>query len=85
MNKHQEFGASRTKTEEATNNPATAHADRLLTYQEVNSAIGSRCRTGHTARNLARRGLIRQVKINERVIRYSERSVRDLVEGRVSR
>jgi hypothetical protein len=65
--------------------PATAYTDRLLTYQEVNSAIGSKCRTSHTARNLVRRGLIRQVRINERVIRYSERSVRDLVEGRVSK
>lgn len=65
-------------------NLATANADRLLRYQEVNRAIGSKCRSAHTARNLARRGLIKSVRINERVIRYSERSVLALVEGGVS-
>jgi hypothetical protein len=75
------LAASRVK-KEATH--VTAQADRLIDYREVNAAIGSRCRTAHTARNLARRGLIKSVRFNERVIRYSERSVRALVEGGVS-
>jgi hypothetical protein len=60
----------------------TAKADRLLSFGEVNRLIGSRCRTGHTARDLMRRGLIKGVHINKRVIRYSENSVRALVSGR---
>ena len=63
---------------------ATAQADRLLPFIEVNRLIGSRCRTGHTARALMRKGLIKGIRINERVIRYSENSVRTLIAGRAA-
>lgn len=63
---------------------ATAQADRLLHFLVVNRLIGSRCRTGHTARDLMRKGLIKGIRINERVIRYSENSVRTLIAGRAA-
>ena len=63
---------------------ATAQADRLLPFIEVNRIIGSRCRTGHTARTLMRKGLIKGIRINERVIRYSENSVLALIAGRAA-
>lgn len=63
--------------------PEAKHTDRLLTFREVHALIGSTCRTAHTALNLARRGLIEQVRLNERVIRYKESSVLKLVAGRV--
>ncbi len=52
-------------------------------YKQVAALTGSDCKTGHHARELARRGQIRAVRINERVIRYSEQSVLALVAGRV--
>lgn len=58
-----------------------AAADRLLHYRQVNELIGSTCKTGHTARALAARGLIRAVKFNARVTRYSESSVLALIAG----
>lgn len=58
--------------------------DRLLTFREVYALIGSACKTGHTARMLAARGQLRAVRLNERVVRYSEKSVLDLVAGRIS-
>ena len=63
---------------------ATAQADRLLHFLVVNRLIGSRCRTGHTARDLMRKGLIKGIRINERVIRYSENSVLALIAGRAA-
>ena len=63
---------------------ASAQADRLLNFRQVNELIGSSCKTGHTARSLAKRGQIRGVYINDRTIRYSENSVRDLIAGRVA-
>lgn len=60
----------------------TAPADRLLTFREVGALLGFSCRTGHTARAYAARGQIRAVRLNERVIRYSEASVRELIAGR---
>jgi hypothetical protein len=62
----------------------TAQADRLLTFREVHALTGSLCKTGHYARKLAARGQIKAVRLNERVMRYSEASVRALIEGRVS-
>jgi hypothetical protein len=62
---------------------ATAQADRLLTFREVNRLIGSACKTSHTARTLAARGQIKVVRLNERLMRFSEASVRDLIAGRV--
>jgi hypothetical protein len=55
--------------------------DKLVDFRVVNHLIGSRCRSSHTARALARRGLIKAVRINERVLRYSENSVRALVDN----
>jgi predicted DNA-binding transcriptional regulator AlpA len=56
-------------------------ADRLIGFREVSALVGSACKTSHTARNLARRGLIRAVQINERVVRFSEASVRAFING----
>lgn len=61
-----------------------APADRLLTFREVNALLGMTCKTAHTARAFAARGLLRAVRINCRVVRYSEASVRALVAGRVA-
>jgi len=62
----------------------SAKSDRLICFREVHTLIGSACKTGHTARSLAARGLIRAVRINERVVRYSEHSVLALVSGKVA-
>jgi len=62
--------------------PQYATSDRLLTFSEVGKLVGSHCKTGHYARSLAANGLIRSVRINSRVIRYSERSVMALIAGR---
>ena len=59
-----------------------AQADRLLAFRTINHLTGSQCKTGHFARSLAKRGLIRAVRINERVVRYSERSVIDFISGK---
>jgi len=56
-------------------------SDRLIDFRQVNELTGSRCSTAHNARALAKRGQIKSVRLNERVIRYSERSVLDLVNG----
>ena len=56
--------------------------DRLVDFRRINELIGSKCRTGHAARRLAEQGLIRAVRINERVVRYSERSAFDLIAGK---
>jgi predicted GIY-YIG superfamily endonuclease len=57
--------------------------DRLINFRDVNALIGSKCKTGHMALALARRGIIQAVRINERLIRYKESSVIELVSGRV--
>lgn len=62
---------------------ATPQGDRLLTFREVNRLIGSACKTSHAARTLAARGQIKVIRINERLMRFSEASVRDLIAGRV--
>jgi len=62
---------------------ATPQGDRLLTFREVNRLIGSACKTSHAARTLAARGQIKAIRINERLMRFSEASVRDLIAGRV--
>jgi len=59
----------------------TPPADRLLGFREVNALVGSNCKTSHTARSLARRGLIRAVQLNERVVRFSEASVFAFING----
>jgi hypothetical protein len=64
-------------------NERSIRPDRLLTFREVNEALGFNCKTSHTARNLAKRGQITAVHINERTVRFTESSVRNLVSGRV--
>lgn len=59
----------------------TPPADRLIGFRAVNEIVGSRCKTGHYALALARRGLIEAVRLNERVIRYRESSVLRLAAG----
>jgi hypothetical protein len=61
----------------------TAQADRLLAFREVHALTGSTCKTGAYARQLAARGLIKCVRLNERVLRYTESSVRALIAGEV--
>ena len=62
---------------------APLSSDRLIDFRQVNYLLGSKCRTGHTARALAARGQIVGIRINERVLRYSEASVRELIAGKV--
>ncbi len=59
-------------------------ADCLLDFRAVHALIGSKCRTGHTARSLAARGLIREVRLSNRALRYSQNSVFALMAGKVS-
>jgi excinuclease UvrABC nuclease subunit len=58
-------------------------SNRLLTFREVNAMIGSICKTSHPALNLARKGLIESVRINERTIRFNEASVHKFVAGKI--
>jgi hypothetical protein len=60
---------------------APEQGDRLLTFREVHALLGSTCKTGHYARALAKRGKIRAVYLNERVMRYSAASVQKLIGG----
>lgn len=66
----------------STETNASARADRLLQFRQVNELIGSSCKTGHTARSLMLRGLIKGVRLNKRVIRYTESSVLALIAGK---
>lgn len=59
----------------------TAPQDRLIDFRCVNKLVGARCQTSHTARSLAKQGLIRAVRINQRVIRFSENSVFQFIAG----
>lgn len=67
-----------------TQTTAAPTGERLLTFREVHQLLGLRCRTGHTARALAARGQIRCVRLNGRVLRYTEASVRALIDGKVN-
>ena len=60
---------------------AQTASDRLLNFREVNQRLGLRCQTSHTARAFAARGQIKAVRINPRVLRYTESSVNRLVSG----
>jgi hypothetical protein len=55
--------------------------DRLVDHRRVNELLGLRCKTSHTARNYANQGLIRAVRINARVVRFSENSIIALLAG----
>lgn len=63
---------------------ATAKSDKLISFREVHALLGSTCKTGHYARQLAKRGKIRAVYLNERVMRYSAASVQKLIGGDAS-
>ena len=69
--------------------PPAAHPasteDRLLHFRDVNALIGSRCKSSHAARNLARRGQIVAVYLNQRVVRYTQTSVLKLARGETTR
>jgi len=58
--------------------------DRLIDFHRVHELVGSKCQSSRMARTLAKRGLIREVRINERRILYSERSVMEFIAGKES-
>jgi len=62
---------------------AAQREDCLVDFREVNRMLGSRCKSGHAALRLAKKGLIRAVFFNSRIVRYGEQSVRDLIAGKV--
>lgn len=68
-------------TNQAPVTPAPLVEDRLIDFRRVNELVGSRSRTAHTARALARRGQIEAVRLNARVVRFRESSVLRLVRG----
>lgn len=68
----------------STATPAPAE-ERLLHFSDVNRLIGSRCKTSHAARDLARRGLIVGIRLNARVVRYTQTSVLKLARGETTR
>ncbi len=72
----------RTAANAADSRPSESNDDRLVDFRRVYELLGLRCRTGHTARALAARGVIRSVRINARVLRYNEASVRAVVAGK---
>lgn len=56
-------------------------APEAIDFREVYRLLSLRCRTGHTARSLARRGLIRRIDLTPRTVRYSRASVLELIAG----
>jgi predicted DNA-binding transcriptional regulator AlpA len=62
----------------------TAPADRLLPFRNVARMLGLADNTSHTIRAMAKRGQLKEVRLNGRLIRYSERSVLDLIQGKAS-
>ena len=62
----------------------TAQPDRLIAFRDVHALTGSTCKTGAYARQLAARGLIKCVRLNERTLRYTESSVRALIAGEIA-
>ncbi len=59
--------------------------DRLVDHRRVNELLGLKCKTSHTARSYANQGLIRAVRINARVVRFSENSIIALLAGQGGR
>lgn len=55
--------------------------DRLVGHRRFNELLGLKCKTSHVARSYAEKGLIRAVRINARVVRFSENSIIALVNG----
>jgi len=62
---------------------STTAPDKLLTFRQVGERLGLACKTSHSARAFAARGQIVAVRINERVVRFTESSVAALIAGRV--
>ena len=58
--------------------------DEAIDFREVYRLLGLHSVTAHTALNYARRGQIRAVRLSARCIRYSRKSVLDLIAGRTS-
>jgi hypothetical protein len=63
---------------------AAPTADEAIGFREVYRLLNLRCRTGHTALSYARRGMIRGIRLNARTMRYSRRSVMELIAGNVA-
>ncbi len=59
-------------------------SDRGLTFREVNALLGLNCKTSHTIRSYAARGLIRRIDLNSRVVRFSRESVEALLAGKAA-
>jgi len=57
--------------------------DRALRSCEVQKLLGLSTKRGDTARRLAGEGRIREIRLNSRVLRYSERSVFAFLAGRL--
>ena len=66
-------------------NTAAPTDDEAIDFREVYRLLSLRCQTGHTARSLASRGLIRRIDISPRLHRYSRASVIQLIAGRGGR
>ena len=60
-------------------NSDTLVEDVLVDFREAQRMLGSRCKTSHYALSLARRGLIRAVRLNERSVKFSRRSILELI------
>ena len=60
-------------------NSDTIIEDTLVDFREAQRMLGSRCKTSHYALSLARRGLIRAVRLNERSVKFSRRSILELI------
>ena len=61
--------------------PVVTEADEAIDFRQVCALLGLRCKTSHTALNYARRGQIRAIRLSARTIRYSKRSVLELLAG----
>jgi len=62
---------------------STTAPEKLLTFRQVGERLGLACKTSHSARAFAARGQNVAVRINERVVRFTESSVNALASGRV--
>ena len=55
--------------------------DRLVDHRRVNELLGLKCKNSQTDPNYANQGLNRAVRINARVVRFSENSIIALLAG----
>ncbi len=69
------------RSEHQIGNTATpTTGDRLLTREQANEMLGLKAKTSHTLRAMAARGQIEAVRLNGRVLRFRESSIRQLIE-----